>query len=942
LIKPDPFDSTGQADNHLSEYSVYWVSAVNMEAFERSVKDIAEELKLPCMNDRSNDDPKEAVRRYLSRDPGKWLLIVDNADNKEVVFGSAEIPDDRTDHRGIIQYLPRSNLGFILFTTRFRDIAQAVAGKHFIELGAMDKEEAVELLKSSIRKLRDDDIQDHGEELLEELEYLPLAIRHAAAYIDVNDITLATYLKHFRQQVDKDWIPDEKVRKSVAKTWIITFDRLRESSEESERSAAELLAFLSFIEPKSIPQFLLPPLGGNQQLAVQTLCRYCFLTERGKRIFDMHRLVQLATRVWLEQNNQISSQKMVVLKHVSEVFWKFKPVWENRHAWRACLPHALRVIKETKTEICMEREDLLGLVGAALLHDGRFRESVRCHEELQKLAKCRGDRYRTLTFSNNLAMAYRNSGQIKEAIDLLTQIVEVEKSTHKEEHPMLFRVQANLAGAYLDNGQVREAIEVLTHILNTRKNIFEDDPDILQAQGNLAMAYLDINHTKEAVQLLTHIVDVKKGIYGEGHPALLLSQHNLAAAYREDGRIQDAIELFQHVIDAQQKVFPEDHPSLLTSRQNLAVTYQACGRLQEAMELLTRITEIRKKTHQPDHPDLLMCQKQLAETMLGAGQLQKAIDLLSEVVVVEQTKYAENHPVLLLTKSSLATAYLENGQLKQAIDLFTHVISVLKCGQPDYSMLLRVQHNLAMAYQRNGQAKEAVGIFKEIIAVKEEIFGKNHPSLLSSQHGLGVALRDDGQVKEAIQLLEYVCDARKKLVPQDQTGYIRSQHFLALAYYDDGRVTEAIELLERVVDLWSRAQVHKDHPKRIESEQALARLRAEQNAVLEETASDTKEKAVLEVIRPEVSEETDICSASTHPQSIASQQTLVVGDVKREKEGLVAKSTTSAISVEASCLSPSVPSRGQYPSSKGLRFFRNMWKVKLRKKPGNGSRFEGA
>jgi hypothetical protein len=49
---------------------------------------------------------------------------------------------------------------------------------------------------------------------------------------------------------------------AVAMTWEVTFDQLCSSKEQSEREAAQLLGFVSLIEPKGIPQSLLPDPNG--------------------------------------------------------------------------------------------------------------------------------------------------------------------------------------------------------------------------------------------------------------------------------------------------------------------------------------------------------------------------------------------------------------------------------------------------------------------------------------------------------------------------------------------------------------------------------------------------------------------------------------------------------------------------------------------------------
>jgi hypothetical protein len=71
--------------------------------------------------------------RYLSSErAGQWLLIIDNADDMEIVTGSDQV-------RGIADYLPPSNKGLVLFTTRTQEVAVALARSNVIKLEAMSR-----------------------------------------------------------------------------------------------------------------------------------------------------------------------------------------------------------------------------------------------------------------------------------------------------------------------------------------------------------------------------------------------------------------------------------------------------------------------------------------------------------------------------------------------------------------------------------------------------------------------------------------------------------------------------------------------------------------------------------------------------------------------------------------------------------------------------------
>jgi hypothetical protein len=65
-----------------------------------------------------------------------------------------------------------------------------------------------------------------------------------------------------------------------------------------------MLSFISRIEPKAIPRSILQMETEEEtEHAIGTLCGYAFLVSRDDRkMFDMHRLVHMATRIWTEKH----------------------------------------------------------------------------------------------------------------------------------------------------------------------------------------------------------------------------------------------------------------------------------------------------------------------------------------------------------------------------------------------------------------------------------------------------------------------------------------------------------------------------------------------------------------------------------------------------------------------------------------------------------------
>jgi hypothetical protein len=94
----------------------------------------------------------------------------------------------------LLDYLPHSTQGSIIFTTRNWKAAVKLAPQNIVEVSEMSGEAAKELLKKCLISPHLTDINRSTEDLLAQLTYLPLAIVQASAYINENRISIADYI----------------------------------------------------------------------------------------------------------------------------------------------------------------------------------------------------------------------------------------------------------------------------------------------------------------------------------------------------------------------------------------------------------------------------------------------------------------------------------------------------------------------------------------------------------------------------------------------------------------------------------------------------------------------------------------------------------------------------------------------------------------------------
>lgn len=452
-----------QRQQEYPDCDVFWLPAVSIEGIEQAYCAATKGLGLPGCNN-AEVDVKRLLQKYLSSDKGgRWLVVFDNVDD---IGLWEEMPNSK----GLIDYLPKSEHGSIIFTTRDRKAAVSLAGKNVISLPEMDEAGGRELLRNY---LIDPDLLNSKEcalALLTRVTFLPLAIVQATAYINKNDISFQEYMLLLEQQ-EKDAIAtlsedfeDEyrynNMQNPVATTWLISFMQIRKRNP----LAADYLSFMACVDVKDIPRsLLLPGLSLKDETdAIGTLQAYSFISKhRTGAVINMHRLVHIATRNWLRMEEQLHSWVGNAIKRLADVLDNVEQ--DNRTEWQPIMPHAYYTLSisdgyrdnddQIRLQECYEK---------CLYYSGRYREAEEVNQRIVKVRKrVLGEEHPdTLRSIHHLAETYYKQGWWKEAELLQVLVMKARKRLLGEEHPDTLKSIRNLAATYRNQGR-REKAEAL-------------------------------------------------------------------------------------------------------------------------------------------------------------------------------------------------------------------------------------------------------------------------------------------------------------------------------------------------------------------------------------------------------------------------------------------------------------------------------------------------
>jgi tetratricopeptide (TPR) repeat protein len=502
-----------------TDCSVFWISAVNSTSFEAAYRMIGQELQVAGIND-DKADVKSLVKAYLSRENARrWLLIVDNADDFELLYKRASESDETDESFGslaLADYLPFSRQGSILFTTRNHEAAVSQAGIDVVTIKEMSKSDSLKLLETSLIDKSLIAEEDSAKELLHLLTYLPLAIKQAAAFINQKQMAISNYLEICKssdqeliQLLSKDFEDQgryKNIKNPIALTWLISFRQI----QQYDLLAAECLYFMSCVAQQDIPHSLLPSASKSKEvMAIGTLKAYAFITPRKRgNSYDIHRLVQIAVRNWLETTGELTRWSCEFLKQVARIF-PFFDHW-NRDECTMYLPHVQCIL--------------------------RFRDFPEDVEQP----------LRELLF--NVGEYFRQTGKFVEAEKMFQQTLELKKAAPGTDHPSTLSSMNNLAIVYDQQGKYAEAETLQQQTLELKKAVLGvDHPSTLDSMNNLAIVFQQQGKYAEAETLQQQTLELKKAVLGVDHPSTLVSMNNLAIVFEQQGKHAEAETLLPQV-----------------------------------------------------------------------------------------------------------------------------------------------------------------------------------------------------------------------------------------------------------------------------------------------------------------------------------------------------------------------------------------------------------
>ena len=550
--------------------SVFWINAETHVQLMESYLQVAKACNLPLPPDGSTTwaDVSSRVKRRLENQTfGNWLMVFDNVDDPWS-FPFYDIP-----------WCPH---GRLLFTSRASGFQGRLQRGRTIEVTPMSTDQGAAFLTAMMQRRHQGDQTTAPtqtaavKKVVQLLGGHPLALAHAAAFMDTSSSSVAEYLDSFQRHEDRhlrlrmDVGQRYRGYESLQSIWNITFQEI----EQQSPGAFKVLLFMAVVAPDNIPRsFLNAAVPDKLEFveAMSSLLRYSLVKRSADGDFyTIHRLIQAQSRAVLKEKGQLEETATQVIRVLDNQI-----VPRESQEWRtalALLPHVECALAATSESAVDKRARALLIIKVTpyWIMLGRLDYAKKIASEAVKLLKNdqSGNFEAFLTLGHVLLHVaqeeYINAGDLA---DICLNLSEQQYGPESEK----VADALSLRGSVLrQKGLSATAVEVYRRELSIRKSVGTGTVQLYSAFSGLGCA-LDLGGDyKSAEELHRQALEGKTRLLGRDHPDTGICMANLAIALHGQGLVEDSLQLLENALSILHDTLGAENPETLRVSARLA------------------------------------------------------------------------------------------------------------------------------------------------------------------------------------------------------------------------------------------------------------------------------------------------------------------------------------------------------------------------------------
>jgi nucleoside phosphorylase len=640
---------------------VFWVNATTWNTLEASYRRIAERVGLNKPGQATSmDDMLGRVGDWLSQAKnGRWTVILDNFDDASILPAN---------DLHLTRLLPHASHGFVLITSRTATAAAKLTGSSpgkIFQVPPMGEKEALDLLRAKIAN-GDALVEEEAAELVRLLDYMPLAISQAAAYINrpATRTSVRDYADKLRNQDKRKTLLKAGYEElgryggasnAILTTWTVTLDQIK----RERPTAADLLCLMSFFSPQSIPERVLrtgyaydaealPPAKVRDTMSsgmTTLLSNAPFFSTR--RYLYKNLDVNVNSRVWAEW---VESDPVVEKQHEAEQEKKSsKGRWKSRLSSRA---KGLFSSSSSSSSTVTGSEERFTLLGHTQAQDdtGSVGDGTGAGPDDRLAADLETLLGYCLVTPSTMKGVLKMHPLVRTCTE--TWLAQTGRMAQWKKRFVLVMVSNTGASKTVDRLMAPGA-KISLHI----EPLVQEEPRPDDAQSVLVWVLLGLNiyyewsnngSSEAADKLLDRMIALAEKGLGPGHRLTLRCLDLRATQLHYEREYDKAAAVCEDLFERAVWVDDYCHHIVYESRLHYAAILRDQGRFAEAEDVARGIVEQRRLADGEKHEETLLAMANHVTAMVRVGKLQEAGDVAVQLIREDWTGRDEHTYMLVM------------------------------------------------------------------------------------------------------------------------------------------------------------------------------------------------------------------------------------------------------------------------------------------------------
>jgi len=589
--------------------NIAWVSAGINSLREDIVNSfIKSNDEISFQSDLKSEKNFELVSKYLKKQIGRTLLIIDNEDNIQELNACK-------------QYLLDLHINIII-TSRAQP-----ENFNLYHLEPLTAENAFELFAKNYSKENNSKLTN---EILQKINYHSFLTIILAKVCQNND---KLNLKQLLEIVSKQSYDDPKLNTEIEMPKKFGSERnlkntgfkghltsLFKESKLSEQETYYLKIFLLlpsekdysydflidlfFIKPENLTSF-------NENL--NKLASGGWLNKRydknAKSYYGVHQLVQISLNLYLTPD-------LVTCKSI---------------IWRVALKLSFADQKINR----LQEKLIWSEIG----------DSISSYFGVPEITGNTGEIENLALLYNNLALCFQDFCKFQKALEYQLIALKLNESIIKEPNLSIAKNYNNLSTLYRDLGDFNKALEMQLKTLKIKEKILaKNHSSLARSFNNLSLLYSEMKDFDKALDTQFKAISIRETFKEDPNTELANSFNNISAIYSKKNDEANALKYQLKALELYQIIYKTPHPAMATALNNLALIYNAVGNTKKSLESHLLALEIRKATLNEYHTDLENSYSNLAILYMDTLQFEKALNFINNSIHILTHIFPPNHP----------------------------------------------------------------------------------------------------------------------------------------------------------------------------------------------------------------------------------------------------------------------------------------------------------